>query len=470
MNVARNHSLTNHGVPYLRRHVLACTEVFELFVVMAHDVVGCASLHEVDDIVLAERLLHGDDSLQHYQQRLLAVALHLRMQTVVAVAAILVRIFLAEVVQQHLASAHRCLGVCGSLLQQLLAYVLLSHGLALHELLQLLQVFVGVECYAYTLAAVASCATRFLIIALKTLRYVVVYDEAHVGFVDAHAEGYGSHDDVDALHEEVVLRLRACSRVEAGVISRRLYVVGFQHGSQFLHLLARDAVDDAALARVLFDEFNDLLVDVVRLLSHLIIKVSAVERALEFLRVGYAQTLLYVHAHLVGGCSRERYDRSCANLVYRRAYVAVFGAEVVTPLRYAVRLVDGVERNLERTEELQVVLFVERLRRHIKQFCAALVHILVHLIDGSAVERRVQIVSHAGFLAESVHYIHLVLHQRDERRHHDCRAFHDERRQLVAQALASACRHEHECVIAFKQIAYYCFLVALERVEPEVVF
>ena len=114
---------------------------------------------------------------------------------------------------------------------------------------------------------------------------------------------------------------------------------------------------------MLFDEFNNLLVDVVRLLSHLIIKVSAVERALELLRVGYAQTLLYVHAHLVGGCSRERYDRSCANLVYRRAYVAIFGAEVVTPLRYAVRLVDGVERNLERTEELQVVLFVERLRR-----------------------------------------------------------------------------------------------------------
>ena len=254
--------------------------------------------------------------------------------------------------EQHLASAYRCLGVCGSLLQQLLADVLFCHGLALHEFLQLLQVFVGVESDAYTFASVASCASRLLVVALKAFRYVVVYHEAHIGFVDAHAEGYGSHDYVDALHEEVVLRLRACCRVESGMVGSGFYVVGFQHGCQFFHLLARDAVDDTALARVLFYEFYYLFVDVVRLLAHLVVEVGTVERALKLLCVGDAETFLYVHAHLVGGSGCECYDWCCANLVDCGAYVAILGAEVVSPLRYTMRLVDGVERNLKRTEEL----------------------------------------------------------------------------------------------------------------------
>ena len=55
------------------------------------------------------------------------------------------------------------------------------------------------------------------------------------------------------------------------MIRCRLDVVGFEHGSQFFHLLARDAIDDAALSVVLLDELYYLAVDVLCLLPYLII-------------------------------------------------------------------------------------------------------------------------------------------------------------------------------------------------------
>ena len=98
-----------------------------------------------------------------------------------------------------------------------------------------------------------------------------MYYEAYIRFVNAHSEGYRSHDDVNALHEEVVLRLRTRSRVESGMIRCRLDVIGLEHGSQFFHLLARDAIDDATLSVMLLDELYYLSVDVLCLLPYLII-------------------------------------------------------------------------------------------------------------------------------------------------------------------------------------------------------
>ena len=72
-------------------------------------------------------------------------------------------------------------------------------------------------------------------------------DETHVGLVNAHTEGYRSHDDVNLLHEEVVLRLRTCTGVQSSMIGCRLDFVGLQYLCQFLYFLARQAIDDATL-------------------------------------------------------------------------------------------------------------------------------------------------------------------------------------------------------------------------------
>ena len=63
-------------------------------------------------------------------------------------------------------------------------------------------------------------------------------DKAHVGFVDTHSKGNGCHDDVDALHQEVILRLRTQRGFKTSMIGCCLDVVGTQNLGKFLHLLA----------------------------------------------------------------------------------------------------------------------------------------------------------------------------------------------------------------------------------------
>ena len=127
------------------------------------------------------------------------------------------------------------------------------------------------------------------------------------------------------------------------MISSRPDVVGFQYLSQFLHLLSRQTVDDAALSWVLFDETDDILVDLIGLGAHLIIEVRTVERTLELVSIQNAQVLLDIRTHLVGSCCRQGNDGCIANLIDDRTDTAILRTEVMTPFRDTVSLVYGIE-------------------------------------------------------------------------------------------------------------------------------
>ena len=122
-----------------------------------------------------------------------------------------------------------------------------------------------------------------------------------------------------------------------------LDVVCLQYGCQFLYLLSRQTVDDAALSRMLAYELDDILVHILRLRPYFIIKVGAIERALELLGIDDAEVFLYVGTHLVGGCRRERDDRRIAYLIYDGSDASVFWTEVMSPLRDTVSLIDSIK-------------------------------------------------------------------------------------------------------------------------------
>jgi hypothetical protein len=86
----------------------------------------------------------------------------------------------------------------------------------------------------------------------------VVDYEAHIGFVDAHAEGNGGHDHVHVFHQEPVLVAGALAGVHASMVRQRLDAVHNQHLGNFLHLLPAEAIDDAAATGMLFHEADDL--------------------------------------------------------------------------------------------------------------------------------------------------------------------------------------------------------------------
>jgi hypothetical protein len=110
-----------------------------------------------------------------------------------------------------------------------------------------------------------------------------------------------------------------------------------------------------------------------------------------------------------------------------------------------VRLVDGEQRDPSPIEKLLGGGHTEPFRCHVQQVELApdelLPHqpLLVGILGG---------VQKAGAHAQRAQRVHLVLHQRDQRRDHHASPGPDQCRDLVAQRLAAAGRHQHEGVPA----------------------
>ena len=142
----------------------------------------------------------------------------------------------------------------------------------------------------------------------------------------------------------------------------------------------------------------------------------------------------------------------------------VVGAEVVAPLRHAVRLVDREQGDLPGLEQPHRGVAAQPFRREVQQVELAGPELLLDHVPGSLVQRRVEEV---GAYPELAQRLHLVLHERDQRRDDHPGARPDQRRNLVAQRLAAAGRHQHERVVAGDHMRDDRFLVAAERLVPE---
>src|SRR4051812_8779458 len=69
---------------------------------------------------------------------------------------------------------------------------------------------------------VAARASRLLIVGLHRGRQIDVTDEAHIGFIDAHAERDRCHHDNALFGDKLILMSVTCAAVESGVIGKRI--------------------------------------------------------------------------------------------------------------------------------------------------------------------------------------------------------------------------------------------------------
>ena len=142
----------------------------------------------------------------------------------------------------------------------------------------------------------------------------------------------------------------------------------------------------------------------------------------------------------------------------------VFGAEIVAPLRDAVRLVDGEQREFRAREQIQRAVEQQALGGDIQQVEFAAQQLRFDGARLRRVERGIEkFRAHAGLLQRR----HLVLHQRDQRRHHDAGTGAGDGRNLEAQRLAAAGRHEHQRVAAGHERADHFRLRAAEAFVAE---
>lgn len=315
--------------------------------------------------------------------------------------------------------------------------------------------------------AVAAGAAGLLIIPFETFRNVVMDHITHVGLVDPHPERDGRHDYVDLFVQELVLVAGPRRGIHPGMVRSDLDVVGGQQFGQFLDLLAAQAVNDPGLSLVVFD-ITDNILRGIRLRTDLVEKIRPVERRLEYRSVEHTEVLLNVHLYFRRSRRGQRDQRRLPDLVDDRTNAAVLRAEIVSPFRNTVRLVDRIERYFDFPQEIDVILFGKRFGSEIQQFGFPGQHVLFDLRDGRLVQRRIQKMGDAVHHAERAHRIDLIFHQRDQRRNDDSHAVHHQRGKLITQRFAASGRHQHERIVPIQHVADHRLLISFEIIESEI--
>ncbi len=144
--------------------------------------------------------------------------------------------------------------------------------------------------------------------------------------------------------------------------------------------------------------------------------------------------------HRVGG-RRQREEGRAAKLPAERTELQVVGAEIVSPLRDAMRFVDGEPRQPDLGQPRLEAGRGEPLGRCIEEAelagCGAVERCHVVLVRIRGGERR------RGD-AERPHRRHLVAHQRNQRRHDERQPAFHHRRKLIAERFPRTRRHDSE--------------------------
>ena len=282
--------------------------------------------------------------------------------------------------KQCFSAAYGRFGIRSSLQQKLLANFLLCYRFALHKLLELLQVFIGIESNTLPFSSISSGTSGLLVISFQTFGNIIMDNITHIRFVNTHTKSNGSYNHINFFHQEIILVLCSCSRIHSGMIGTGIDSVCLQDFSKFLHFLPAQAIDNAWLFGIVLNELDDVPVYICSLGAYLIIEIRAVERWLEHLRIHHTQILLDVMLHF--RCSRrsQRYQRGFSYFIDNGTDAAILRTEVMTPFRNTMGFVHGIERNLHRFQKLHILFLRQWFRSYIQQLCLTTEYVGPYLV------------------------------------------------------------------------------------------
>ena len=313
--------------------------------------------------------------------------------------------------------------------------------------------------------AVTPGATRFLVVGLDTAGHIEVHDKTHIRAVDAHAKGVRRHGHIVPAGDELVLPILALGVVESAVILNGAQAPFAELPADLVHFLPCGAVDDAG-----FELLDDLLQPLVLFVVVLGVRdVEAEIRALEAPDgdegIAQAEDAQDIAAHLGRGGGSEGDHLRSAQRIERLPEPEVVGPEIMSPLREAVRLIDGEQADLDLLHRVEKHAAAETLGRDIHE----LVFATANGVDAlRLLGQREGAVDQRGRDATTLQRIYLILHQRDERAHDHGHAFHHHGRKLVAERFPAAGWHDHECVATGEQIGHHRLLPVEELAKAEV--
>ena len=372
---------------------------------------------------------------------------------------------LSEIIQEDSSSAHSRFGVFFHSSQFFQIHRFLSAFFA--ERTEGDDICHRIEQYRIGRSAVSSGSSYLLIETLDALRHVVVNHPAYVALVDTHSEGDGSAHHFYLVHLETFLYRGSLLGGESGMIGFCLYAMLLQSLCHHLRILAREAVDDACLVWATGDEMVDELQLLLlgAFLTHGETEVGTVEAAHEGLSV-QMQLVDDVLAGNLIGCGGKCHHRNAPETLVKESELRILRTEIVAPLTDTVGFIYGEERNLDVAEQIRY-LAEEFFGRNIEQFQFAR---FASSADDEIIGYIVAAVESFGWNAVRLEGFHLVVHQTDEWRNDHCCSLHCQRRNLIAQTLSSARRHQHQTVVTLHHFPDDGFLVGAEGIVSEVRF
>ena len=413
--VTHAQELTGDVHPLFLRQLTADAVRGEFVVFPAQDLLVFRAKKNVNNVSRAEFLVRAFDA----GEELLGVECDVGEGSwgggaVVAVGAGIGGVRFAEVVEKRFAAARPfVLRKTDDRIQMLDRNALFVALFLVDEIIDLCDVRITVEQGAIRGQSVASCASDLLIITLDALRQIEVNDEAHIRLVDAHAERDGGDDDLRVVADERLLILFSFDILQPRVIRTCGIFFGGEIRGEFVHLLARETINDARLVFVAIEEF-DHLTDRLALANDFDVEILAVETGDEFIRGRKFERVANILPHARRGGGGERETNRLREALAHFDELTILGTKVVPPFRDAVRLVDGEAIYLYRIEQRENALCEERFRRNVEQFHFAaphVVHVILIFLRGE------RAVDEERWDTEGAQLLHLIFHQRDQRRH-----------------------------------------------------
>ncbi len=190
--------------------------------------------------------------------------------------------------------------------------------------------------------AVSTSSAGFLVVGLDRFRQRGMCHKAHVRLVDAHAKRNRRADDHAILAKKAGLCRAPCLRRQSCVIGNRRAPFACQPERSLFHLLARKTIDDACILwMLLLDEAPQALAGADR--AHFCNRVAniwTIEACDELGGILQPQLRLDFRARALVCRCRERNTGYAWKALGEDRELAILGAEIVTPLRNTVSLVN----------------------------------------------------------------------------------------------------------------------------------
>ncbi|SCF80088.1 hypothetical protein GA0115255_106882 [Streptomyces sp. Ncost-T6T-2b] len=216
--------------------------------------------------------------------------------------------------------------------------------------------------------------------------------------------------------------------------------------------------------RVLLLEEGEKLLLGIGLRHDPVLDVRPVEARDEVLRVRHTEPAGDLLVRGVRRGRRQRDARHVRPALAEHGQRQIVGAEVVAPLGDAVRLVDREDGDLAPGQQGERGVQPQPLGRQVEDVELAREELRLHR---AALVEVLRGVHEAGPDAEGPQGVDLVLHEGDQGGDDDAGAPPDQGRDLVAEGLSAAGRHEHDRVAARHHMLDDRALLAAERLVPE---